>query len=249
MTLKDFDLALGVVNRCPSSSDIKVTAALMGASQQLQNGRSQALSREERVRASDEEAVKRQLQAEQKAAEVRAKAEECRQQCAQKVAAMLNELRSLGTDEAGIKRLRDLGREHGELVSTMPADVRTSLARLNDAFANEYRERDTTARQVEDELKQKTQNEAKNHELAMLYLMYLELQFCAERYRDFEEAKATAREVAKRREAYFSSNEIDKTWRSTAELFAKMEPVLKATGQFLRRMHQSQRYPCRPYPV
>jgi hypothetical protein len=56
------------------------------------------------------------------------------------------------------------------------------------------------------------------------------LQFCAKRFPYFSEAKGTARDVAKNKEAEFSSSQISEIWDATARVFATMEPLLKTTN-------------------
>ena len=51
-----------------------------------------------------------------------------------KLAAMLDELRSLGTDDQSITRFRELDREHQALVLQIPPNVSASLSALNDIF-------------------------------------------------------------------------------------------------------------------
>ena len=93
--------------------------------------------------------------------------------------AMRTEIRSLGTDEDGIKRFRKLGLEHQELIAAMPTDVQTSLAELNEAFIKEYSDHDVAVRKAEEELKQKKLSEEQSaeqeKELTLVYLIYMEL--------------------------------------------------------------------------
>jgi hypothetical protein len=235
MTSADLDQALGVVSRCGRPRDLRATGALMGANLALSNYRAIRIGREREAREKDDQVAARLRESERKATETRARAEECRRDCAQKLSAMLNELRALRTDEASTTRLRAIRREYDELISAMPPDVQTSVVELTAAFSNEYRQRDAAARMVEEENKRRELAEETraehDKELTIVYLIYLELQFCAERYQNFEDAKSTARDIAKAKEADFMPEDSEKVWHSAAEAFAKMEPILKTTSQ------------------
>jgi len=179
---------------------------------------------------------------------------------------MLEELRSLGTDERAIKRFHELDREHQALMQQMPADVAHALSTLNDNFVAEYSGLAISVRDAEQQLRQKTEAEAKFAEqkeaeakkqtqteakiaeqfqqLQVLYLYYMELQVCAERFTQFENTRAGLRDILKSKEAGMSSEQVDAIWNATAEKFQKLEPVLKVAGdaQLYTECDQNSRY-------
>jgi hypothetical protein len=201
---------------------------------------------------AERQAAEVRLEAEQKAAEIRAKAEECRQQCPQELTAMLVELRSLGTDEQSIKRLHELDGEHQALISQMSADVAASLKVLNDTFVAEYANRNVALSKAEEQLRQQREAEAEKRrqeaeaekkkdeneqktaaqfqQLQMLYMYYMELQVCAERFTQFENVRSGLRDVLKSKETSLPPEQVERIWNATAEKFKQLEAVLKVVG-------------------
>jgi len=57
------------------------------------------------------------------------------------------------------------------------------------------------------------------------------LDFCAKRFPNFSEGKDTARDVAKNKEAVLAAEQINRSWNTSAEAFAKIEPLLQTTNQ------------------
>jgi hypothetical protein len=158
------------------------------------------LRRQEQEQAREEEQKKQQQQAEwrrQEAERARVEKEqrrqqqdeECRQLCPHRLAAMLDELRSLKTDNAGFARMQQLAREREALSASMPNDVRERRTKVYDDWHNEYSKRSK-------EFDDWKRAEGEVVELKMFYLAYLELQFCAQRFPYFEEAKTVARDAA-----------------------------------------------------
>jgi len=173
MSSGEIDQAIGIISRCkeavktwPQSKLRTWTEAMLtGVNYTLGSIKPQQLARERRVRDADVAALRPQLEAERqatetrreeerKAARLRAKAEEYRQQCPQKLVAMLDELRGLGTDEQSVKRFRELDREHQALIQEMPPDVVAALSALNDSFVAEYASRNVAVSEAEEQLRQ-----------------------------------------------------------------------------------------------
>jgi hypothetical protein len=84
-----------------------------------------------------------------KTAEATALADEYRQ----KLVAMLEELRSLGTDQRSIDQFCELDRQHDALIQQMPSDVSAALSALNDTFVTEYKKRSVSIGKIEQKLR------------------------------------------------------------------------------------------------
>jgi hypothetical protein len=154
----------------------------------------------------------------------------------QRLAAMLQELRSLGTDERAINRFHELDGEHQALVQHMPPDVANALKGLNDSFVTEYAALSIAVRKAEEQLRQRKEAEEKvaeqSQQLQLLYLYYMELQVCAERFSQFEHARSGLKDVLRsiEKETGLSTNQVQNIWNATAEKFKELEPVLKVAG-------------------
>jgi hypothetical protein len=99
--------------------------------------------------------------AEYKTAEAKAVADQWRQN----LVAILEELRSLGTDQRSIERFRELDRQHEALIQQIPPDVSAALRSLNDIFITEYKERSVSMRKIEENLRAKAKaDQAKKDE-------------------------------------------------------------------------------------
>jgi hypothetical protein len=83
---------------------------------------------------------------------------------------------------------------------------------------------------AEENLKQKKAADERRSQLALFYVLYMQLQFCAERLPNFSEAKVTARDMARNMESGFSTAQTTEIWRATAQSFANLEPLLKTTS-------------------
>jgi hypothetical protein len=114
-------------------------------------------------------AAQARFDAEQKAVQTVAKAEKCRSDCPRKLSNMLRELRSLGADEGGVTRFREVGREYLELLDEMPIDLKAALSSELDTFAKLYAQLDVAMSKAEYDLqanKQLFQEQAKQRKLA-----------------------------------------------------------------------------------
>jgi hypothetical protein len=152
----------------------------------------------------------------------------------QAIAEKARELPSLKTDEAGIGRFREIGREYRQMIDKAPTDIKGSMITEMDAFSKLYAEYEIPMGRAESEL-QKNRLEAKRAEevrgeLGMVYLIYMQLRFCEERFPLFSDAKGAARDIAKKKEAGLPPAQIKETWNDTGQIFAKMEPLLKLTA-------------------
>jgi hypothetical protein len=84
--------------------------------------------------------------------------------------------------------------------------------------------------EAEEKLKQQKLADERRSQLKLFYVLYMQLQFCAERFPNFAEAKVTARDIAKNMESGFSTAQATEIWRATAQSFANLEPFLKTTS-------------------
>jgi hypothetical protein len=205
---------------------------------------------------------------EQKAAEekaAKARTDEIRVQCRAKIFRMLTEIGLLGTDDESIKRLRELNTDFQEwrrTINSLSPDLKSSLAELEENFAKQYRGHQEQVKKIEEEIRKKKLAEeeervkieeeiqrnrqqaekkaASEAELKLYYLTYLQLQFCVQKFPNFEDAKNTAKEISKNREADFSPDQTEKFWRGSAEDFKKkVEPILKTTSQLYEKCSQT----------
>lgn len=195
MNSEDFNRALSTVARCrdnvaaepdtrratlPSKDKRIRLDILVRIAEVLTSNRNDLLQRLEIARKRQEEAERIRKQAERAQAENERRrqqeADECRLRCREKLSAMLKELRSLGSDENSIRRLRDLDRERQSLIQQTPPDIFESLRTLNEAFVAEYRDRDAAAREAEEEAQRKKKAAAELEEKAApLKMAHLEL--------------------------------------------------------------------------
>jgi hypothetical protein len=67
-------------------------------------------------------------------------------------------------------------------------------------------------------------------QLQMFYVPYMELEVCAERFAEFENAKSSLRDVLKRKETGLPPEQVERVWNMTAEKFKQLEAVLKVAG-------------------
>jgi hypothetical protein len=67
-------------------------------------------------------------------------------------------------------------------------------------------------------------------QLQFLYTYYIWMEFCSERFAQFDNAKAGLREVVKGKESGFSPEQADSLWNVTAEKFQQLEGVLQIAG-------------------
>jgi hypothetical protein len=162
MRLTEFDQAISIVNDCidlhrRTNRLVATPAQLIIAHSSLQARQRGRVARERLVREGNDAEVRRRLEteltltqariaaeqaearrrfeAEQRSAELVAKADDCRRHCPQKLSNMLRELRSLGTAEGGVNRFRELGLEYQTMVREMPNDVKQGLAAEMERFA------------------------------------------------------------------------------------------------------------------
>jgi hypothetical protein len=126
----------------PTSAMMRVRALLptrlAWIRDKLEKAKQTWLDGEQRALVRDQTIFKSRLAEEMKNTEAKIKADECRKQCPQKLLAMLNELRSLVANAAGINQIRELDHKHQALVMQMPPDVFASVRELNDIFVAEY---------------------------------------------------------------------------------------------------------------
>jgi len=83
---------------------------------------------------------------------------------------------------------------------------------------NLQRQREATEAQREAQLEQKTEDE-----LGPLYVDYMTLQLCAERFRQFDNAPSQLREFLQSKEAGIPRPVTDQLWNSIAQKFQKLE--------------------------
>jgi hypothetical protein len=248
MTVEDFNQAIGSVSHCrdsvvatpetPSAPPsqrrhirLKVLAMIGG---QLEPAHAAAVAERKAQQRADEKRQQEELAWQQVA-------EECRQQCGQKLATMLQELQSLGTDEASEKRLAKLKTEREELVRKMPRDVRESLVALDDKFNVEFGSRQLAVNKAGKERRRKKEITG---QLETLYLLYLTLQVCAEKFPQFENARSNLRNGLKEMEKSVTPEETNPIWNRTAEQFRAMESMLRMSGdeRLYTECDQSSRY-------
>lgn len=67
-------------------------------------------------------------------------------------------------------------------------------------------------------------------QLQMLYLYYMEIEVCAERFTQFENTRAGLKDVLKSKETELPPEQVERIWNATAEKFKQLEPVLKVIG-------------------
>ena len=140
------------------------------------------------------------------------------------------------------------------------------LSARNDIFVAEYASRNVAVSKAEEQLRQqreavaeKSRQEAESankqreigqktaeqfQQLQMLYIYYMELQVCAERFTEFENARSSLRNVLKRKETGLPPEQVERVWNATAEKFKQLEAVLKVTGdpQLYTECEQNRKY-------
>ena len=81
-------------------------------------------------------------------------------------------------------------------------------------------------------------------ELQQLYIPYMLIQVCAERFSEFKNTRLGLRELLKNKEAGLSSELVKEAWNATAEQFKQLEAVMKVYGdaQLYTECDQTSRY-------
>jgi hypothetical protein len=160
----------------------------------------------------------------------------------QKLGGMLQELGSLGAsrgvwNQAELQKFSELFDQFEELKKTVPPEdsvVQNLWAQLEREFRiykpfadNIRRQREATEAQrgQSNELERKTEDE-----LTPLYVDYMTLQVCAERFQQFDNTRSGLREFLKNKEIAVPHELTDKLWNSIAEKFQKIEAGLERTG-------------------
>ena len=174
MTLADLDQADAVALHCwklaqyPTDMKMQLRSLMPSRVAQvriaLSNAKRAQLEGEKRAFARDQAIFQSRLEEERKntdtkakvaasAAQAKARADECRNHCRQKLLAILDKLHSLKPNAASIELIRELRRDHQALVQQMPPDVSAILSALNDSFVAEYKTAEVKA--LADEYRQK----------------------------------------------------------------------------------------------
>jgi len=146
------------------------------------------------------------------------------------------------------------------------AGVAPTLHPFNGEHSYQYSHGDSALREAEEQAMKKREGEPKTAEwkevevnrleegdapitqqssqLQFLYTYYIWMQICAERFSQFDNAKAGLREVLRSKEADFSSQQAVTIWNATAKRFQRLEGVLRIAGddQLYADCDQNSRY-------
>jgi hypothetical protein len=146
---------------------------------------------------------------------------------------MLQELGSLGAlrgtwNDLDLKKFSDLFAQFEQMKKTAPPTddtVQRLWGQLEREFEvykpfadNLQRQREPTEAHREAQLERKIEDE-----LGPLYVDYMTLQLCAERFRQFDNATSQLREFVQSKEAGIPRPVTDKLWNSIAQKFQKLE--------------------------
>ena len=106
----------------------------------------------------------------------------------------------------------------------------------------EKRRQEVEAENKQREVEQKTVEQFQ--QLQLLYVYYMELQVCAERFTQFENTRSGLRDVLKSKETGLPREQVERIWNATAEKFKQLEAALKVTGdaQLYTECEQNSKY-------
>jgi hypothetical protein len=97
---------------------------------------------------------------------------------------------------------------------------------------------------IEEQLR--TQKAAKEQleELQPLYVIYMTIQVCAERFAEFNNTKSSFRNFLKNKEASLPPEQVTGAWNAMAEQFKRVEVIMKTYGdiQLYTDCEQTSRY-------
>lgn len=132
------------------------------------------------------------------------------------------------------------------------AGAAPALRAFNGNFGSQYNRRDfatdipaRTAKEAEESTTERKNAEVSRHDeaetkislqasqLQFLYTYYIWMEICAERFSRFDSTKAGLRDVLRRKETGFPSEQADSIWNAAAEKFKQLEGVLH-TGEDAR---------------
>jgi len=166
----------------------------------------------------------------------------------QKLGGMLQELESLGAarrtwNAPEFQRFSDLFAQFEALQKTVPLDdglVRNLWAQLERDFTLYKPFAENLARQKEALAEAERRAE---EDLPALYLSYMTLQVCGERFQQFDRVKSGLRGFLINKELSVPHDRADALWNSAAENFTKIEGSLERVGnvQFFAECEQVSR--------
>ena len=154
-----------------------------------------------------------------------------------KLDGMLQELGALGTSkgtwsEPELQRFSELLERFEKLKKAAPPEdgVAQNLWHQLDREFRLYKPLADNMRQQR-EAQQDQSSEAKiEDQLGPLYVDYMTLQVCAERFQEFDKVKTSFREFLKNKQSALPSESADKLWNAIAVKFQKVEASLDQPG-------------------